>query len=86
MIIDSTKLVCHSWHNKLNNTIFIEVWYKTLISQIEASQNDIEQFFTNSIENAFYAVYIRKQVDETTFFAPLIILSFPDLTKFYESV
>ena len=86
LIIDSTKLVCHSWHNKLNNTIFIEVWYNTLISQIKASQNDIEQFFTNSIENAFYAVYIRKQVDDTTFFAPLIILSFPDLTKFYESV
>lgn len=80
LIADSIKLVYHSWQNRINNNIVIETEYDTLIGQIEANQNDTERVFINIIENAFYAVYNRQQVGDTSF-SPTVLVQTKDLGK-----
>lgn len=80
LIADSIKLVCHSWHTKINKNIVLETEYDTLIGQIEANQNDTERVFINIVENAFYAVYNRQQVGDTKF-CPTVLVQTKDLVK-----
>jgi len=80
LIADLIKLVCHSWQDRINNNIVIKTEYNTLIGQIEANQSDIERVFINIIENAFYAVYNRQQVGDTSF-SPTVLVQTKDLAK-----
>ena len=80
LIADSIKSVCHSWQDRINNNLVLETEYDTLIGQIEANQSDIERVFINIIENAFYAVYNKQQVGDTSF-SPTVLVQTKDLGK-----
>ncbi len=80
LIADSIKSVCHSWQDRINNNLVIETEYDNLRGQIEANQNDTERVFINIIENAFYAVYNRQQVGDTSF-SPTVLVQTKDLAK-----
>lgn len=80
LIADSIKSVCHSWQDRINNNLVLETEYDNLRGQIEANQNDTERVFINIIENAFYAVYNRQQVGNTSF-SPTVLVQTKDLAK-----